>query len=340
MAQKRHAAATEVTVAPLAEATGFEKFVHSYWKHGVALFVVVACAIVGLRYFDQESKGRVTADWQEFMAMVGFNGLTPQFNVDAAELRAAAADPAKPTAAWALLAAAVELEGKGSHDEALSVLGQLEREHPTHPVVADRVEMDGSLASPVAHLRARIEGMKKLETDHPDLFDNPPPAADAPRVRLSTTKGDIVVALYPEYAPKHVANFLELVEKGTYDGTKFHRVIDGFMIQGGDPNSVSGDPSTWGQGDVGYKIPRETSRLAHFEGYLAAAKMGQDTESSGCQFYITLGAAHHLDGQHTVYGKVVEGMDVVRAIGSAPSSAESAERPADPVTVTKAEKID
>lgn len=140
---------------------------------------------------------------------------------------------------------------------------------------------------------------------------------------LHTNHGDIVVELYPNHAPKTVANFVELAtgkrewtnpatgEKTTeplYDGTIFHRVIDGFMIQGGDPNGM-------GTGGPGYTIPDEFHKdLKHdSEGVLSMANAGPNT--GGSQFFITLAATPWLDGHHSVFGKVVKGMDVVREIG-------------------------
>jgi cyclophilin family peptidyl-prolyl cis-trans isomerase len=178
--------------------------------------------------------------------------------------------------------------------------------------------------------------MGSLRQDLPGLFDNPAPAADAPRVRLSTSAGDIVVALYADRAPQHVENFLKRSRDGQYDGTKFHRTIPGFMIQGGDTNSIEGAPETWGTGDAGYTIPQEFSDLVHHRGYLAAAKRGDQVESGGAQFYITVGTPHHLDGVHTVFGKVVEGLDVVDDIATAPIAQGTQDRPAEPVTLTAA----
>ena len=90
------------------------------------------------------------------------------------------------------------------------------------------------------------------------------------------------------------------------------------MIQGGDPNTKDVDVDLWGQGGPGYKVDQEKNDLRHFRGYLSAAKMGADTQSSGSQFFITTGTPHHLDGLHVVFGKVLEGMDTVGIIESGP----------------------
>jgi len=137
------------------------------------------------------------------------------------------------------------------------------------------------------------------------------------KVILETTLGDITIELFPEDAPKHVANFKKLVKDKYYEGCTFHRVIPGFMIQGGDPNSKDEDRSNDGTGGPGYTIPAEI-KLKHDKGSLAAARLGDgvnpNRESSGSQFYIVTGEASWLDGQYTVYGKVVSGMDIAENI--------------------------
>jgi len=338
MAKQRHVAATEVTVAPLAEATGFEKFVQSYWKHGIVLFVLVAAGVVGRHTWAERQRDAEASQWATFNDAVRPGGGIAEVRGGVEELRALASDATKETAPWALLALASKLETENDFAGALEAVARLEREHPQHSVVTAPVTIGTRTTTLVADLKERLTGLAAISTELPRLFTNPEPPADAPRVRLSTSKGDIVVALYPNVAPKHVENFLGVAESGKYDGTKFHRVMDGFMIQGGDRNSIDGAPETWGTGDAGYTIPQEFGDLVHFPGFLAMAKKPNEIESSGDQFYITLGSAHHLNGVHTVFGKVVEGMDVVRAIGSAPNQPNS-DRPADPVVLTKVSKL-
>lgn len=126
-----------------------------------------------------------------------------------------------------------------------------------------------------------------------------------PQVLLKTNKGDILLELYEDEAPNTVANFISLVDKEFYDGTKFHRVIAGFMAQGGDPKGT-------GTGGPGYRIKCECVRKdhrTHDRGVIAMAHAGKDT--GGSQFYITFDKTAHLDGKHTVFGHVIKGMDVV-----------------------------
>jgi peptidyl-prolyl cis-trans isomerase B (cyclophilin B) len=127
------------------------------------------------------------------------------------------------------------------------------------------------------------------------------------RATLATDRGDIVVDLDARHAPKTVNNFVFLAREGFYDGVAFHRVIANFMIQGGDPTGT-------GRGGPGYRFEDETrgNPLRHERGVISMANAGPNT--NGSQFFITHGPQPHLDGKHTVFGKVAEGMDVVDAI--------------------------
>lgn len=133
-----------------------------------------------------------------------------------------------------------------------------------------------------------------------------------PIVTIETTEGVIKVELYPEIAPNTVRNFLSLVKKGFYDGTIFHRVIPGFMIQGGDPDGT-------GMGGPDYRIRGEFSRngfkneLRHTKGVLSMARSGHP-DSAGSQFFLMVADAPHLDGQYAAFGKVIEGMEEAERI--------------------------
>ena len=147
---------------------------------------------------------------------------------------------------------------------------------------------------------------------------------------LQTNHGPIRLELFPEHAPKTVANFEELAGKGFYDGTTFHRVIEDFMIQGGDP---SGD----GTGGPGYTFEDEPNEHRIVRGALAMANAGPNT--NGSQFFIvTADACPWLDGKHTVFGRVAEGMDVVDEISQLPNDAR--DRPNDPVVIDRVELPD
>lgn len=139
-------------------------------------------------------------------------------------------------------------------------------------------------------------------------------------VIIETSLGNITVALNDSAAPKHSANFRKLAKEGFYEGTTFHRVIPGFMIQGGDPNSKDDDRSNDGMGGPSYRIDAEIG-LTHDRGVIAAARQGDpvnpERKSNGSQFYITVADAKFLDGQYSVFGKIIEGMDVADKIVAA-----------------------
>lgn len=147
------------------------------------------------------------------------------------------------------------------------------------------------------------------------VFKGKQPKEDV--VTIKTDLGSIDLILYDQ-TPKHKANFLKLAKEGYYDGTTFHRIIDNFMIQGGDPNSKNSDPNDDGSGGPNYTIPAEfVPGIVHDQGSVAAARDNNPAKaSSGCQFYIVENrqGAHFLDGSYTVFGKVVRGMDVVEKI--------------------------
>lgn len=127
--------------------------------------------------------------------------------------------------------------------------------------------------------------------------------------------GEIVLRFFPDVAPAHVDNFVKLCKEGFYDGTTFHRVIPGFMIQGGDPNSKNSDRSSHGMGGPGYKVKAEFNSKPHKRGIVSMAR-ANDPDSAGSQFFICVADAHFLDWQYTVFGEVVSGMEVADKIVS------------------------
>ena len=144
--------------------------------------------------------------------------------------------------------------------------------------------------------------------------------SDNTRATISITSkgqpiGDIVLRFFPDVAPGHVNNFVKLSNEGFYNGTTFHRVIPGFMIQGGDPNSKQADRSSHGMGGPGYKVKAEFNGKSHNRGIVSMAR-ANDPDSAGSQFFICVANAHFLDRQYTVFGEVVSGMDVADTIVS------------------------
>ena len=134
---------------------------------------------------------------------------------------------------------------------------------------------------------------------------------------IETKFGEITLVFFSDVAPGHVKNFTDLAKKGLYDGTTFHRVIPGFMIQGGDPNSKDQDKRKHGMGGPGYTIKAEFNDRPHKRGTLSMARSA-DPDSAGSQFFICVADAAFLDGQYTAFGEVVSGMEVADKIVSQP----------------------
>jgi cyclophilin family peptidyl-prolyl cis-trans isomerase len=149
---------------------------------------------------------------------------------------------------------------------------------------------------------------------------------------IHTSAGEIDIRFFPDVAPNHVKNFIDLAEKGFYDGTKFHRVIPGFMIQGGDPNTKSGDPSMWGTGGSGTNVKAEFNNVKHKRGIVSMARSGHP-DSASSQFFIMVNDYPSLDNQYSVFGQVTKGMDVADKIVSAPKGPN--DRPNNPTSIDK-----
>ena len=158
------------------------------------------------------------------------------------------------------------------------------------------------------------------------------PAAVAPAAAtqqevaiVKTSEGTMVLEFYPDLAPGHVNNFKTLAKKGFYDGTCFHRVIQGFMIQGGDPTTKNdAAQASWGTGGPGYTIKAEFNAKHHARGVLSMARTS-DPDSAGSQFFICHGDCGQLDGKYTVFGKLIKGDDVLEKIATTPT--EGPDRP-------------
>ncbi len=149
---------------------------------------------------------------------------------------------------------------------------------------------------------------------------------------LHTSAGEIDIRFFPDVAPNHVKNFIDLAEKGFYNGTKFHRVIPGFMIQGGDPNTISGPPATWGTGNSGKNIDAEFSSVSHKRGIVSMAR-SNDPNSASSQFFVVTSDSTFLDKQYTVFGEVTKGMDIADKIVGAPKGDQ--DRPNSPASINK-----
>jgi len=163
----------------------------------------------------------------------------------------------------------------------------------------------------------KVRKSKKMENTNQETATAK--IVDNPHYIITVTQGtenfgDIEIELYPEIAPKTCKNFDSLVAEKFFDGTAFHRVIPGFMVQGGDPNSKNKPKDTWGYGDPNQtKVPAEFNKIRHERGVLSMAR-ANDPNSASSQFFIMHAASPHLDGQYTAFGKVVTGIEIVDRI--------------------------
>jgi peptidyl-prolyl cis-trans isomerase B (cyclophilin B) len=333
----QHKAATAVTIAPTSEKSALALWVERYWLLATAAVLVVTGVIVYRQLASEKHEVSHDESWNRLLAAAkpdpfsaGMTGQPKELQELGETLKGQQAGP------WALYLAATSALEKAEFDIAAASLARLRADYPTHPLVTEALGADK--ASPVAALEKRVAGEKAWREAHPGLFGNPPLPADAPRVRIQTSKGPIVIGLYSQLAPKHVQNFLKLVGEKLYDGTKFHRIKANQFIQGGDPNSKLDDVANWGMGGPGYKIEREESGLRHFAGAVAAAKMGTDAESSGSQFYIATTPQHQFDADYVVFGTVLEGLDTAKAIDQG-AVVKGTDRPEEPVTITGMELV-
>lgn len=159
-----------------------------------------------------------------------------------------------------------------------------------------------------------------------------------PRVTIATRFGEIKIRFYPDAAPRHVENFVNLVKMGFFDGTTFHRVVPGFIIQGGDPLSKNPDRSLHGTGSPGYFLPPETSDRPHKRGAVGMAKVPRESNStrdfndSGSQFFISVNDNSGLDRTYTVFGEVFRGLDIVDKIVAVPR--DERDNPLEPIIMT------
>jgi peptidyl-prolyl cis-trans isomerase B (cyclophilin B) len=156
---------------------------------------------------------------------------------------------------------------------------------------------------------------------------------------IKTTAGEMVVEFWPDVAPKTVENFKTLAKSGFYDGTAFHRIVKGFMIQGGDPLTKDLEAeSSWGTGGPGHRIKAEFNDKAHVRGVLSMAR-SQNPDSAGSQFFVCLGDAKFLDRQYTAFGKLIKGDDVLGKIGDSPTSVNNSGERSKPLTRVGVESI-
>jgi cyclophilin family peptidyl-prolyl cis-trans isomerase len=156
---------------------------------------------------------------------------------------------------------------------------------------------------------------------------------------IETGLGRIVIEFYPDVAPEHCRAFKRLASTGFYNGTTFHRVVPDFVIQGGDILSRDADPGNDGTGQPGYTLLAEFSPLKHERGILSMARRSGDNNSAGSQFFICLASIPHLDGGYTIFGRVIEGMEVVDQIVAISGTDQQKQNPDNPVVMKKVKVI-
>jgi peptidyl-prolyl cis-trans isomerase B (cyclophilin B) len=170
----------------------------------------------------------------------------------------------------------------------------------------------------------------QAQTDKKEEAKDTKPAAKEVAV-IKTTEGEMVLEFWSDVAPKTVENFKKLAKAGFYDGTAFHRIMKGFMIQGGDPLTKDAkNEARFGTGDPGYKIAAEFNAHKHERGVISMAR-SQDPDSAGSQFFLCLGNASFLDGKYTAFGKLIKGEDVLSKLGDAPVGPSPSGEPSKPL---------
>ena len=234
--------------------------------------------------------------------------------------------------------------GKRSSGKLLLVAGaKLVLEYDLAPVLSEAVDAarefklgfadgKGGAEVAVACMEAAPAGLKFLELPAEQLGQY--------QVLLLTNRGAMRVELWPDAAPNHVRNFLDLAYTKFYDGSLFHRVSPTFMIQGGDPNTKTDNQAGWGMGNGPRMLKAEFSKKRHEKGVLSMAR-GSDENSASCQFFVMTGSAPHLDGKYSAFGKLLDGLDTLDLIANAKGlvGADNTVRPRDPQKIVSATVI-
>lgn len=184
------------------------------------------------------------------------------------------------------------------------------------------------------HLLLLATALCLAQAPAPAPTPSPMQPKTAPQVTLHTNAGDLTVELWPDVAPRTVENFVKLAGEGFYDGTAFHRIIKGFMIQGGCPNTKAGASGIPGTGGPGHNVKAEFNDRPHVRGVISMAR-SQHPDSAGCQFFICHGDARFLDRQYTAFGKLIAGDDVLEAIATIPCSGPERSTPSKRIEITK-----
>lgn len=336
-----HKAPTEVTIVPHEEKSGLAQFVENHWPKFALLAVAATAIILFTQYRSQQAAEVKDRSWGQLIGEIEQNPQTGQLVGDIDKLASLSNELSGTDAGpWALFLLAQSEYEAGNSQDALAAVARIRQEYPEHPLVTERYRFGGS-ETPMTFL----EQMEKVyeadgawRAEHTALYENPAPPAGAPRVRMTTDKGDVIVELYNDRAPLLTENFLKLCGEGFYNGTHFHRVAPGLIAEGGDPNSKDGDSATWGTEGADYTVAKEKTGLSHFEGYLGMVVKPGEEDPNGSLFYFTAGPLHFFNHRNVVFGKVVEGLDVVTAISEAAAEPNTA-RPLEPIAIQSTEVL-
>jgi cyclophilin family peptidyl-prolyl cis-trans isomerase len=330
----QHKAPTSITIASVDEKSGLAEFVDRYWKIALVLTLAVVAALMFRQKMHSQHEQEEAQAWDKILQVTGtgMTGKVEDLVGVADQIRGTNAAPS------ALYFAAVMAAQDGKYEEAKSLLGRLRKEYPNSSiVVAPLVQTTGGpLQSDAALLESRIDAQIAWRAQHPTLVGLPELPANAPKVKINTDRGTIVVGLYTDRAPHHAEAFLKLAREGSFNGMKFHRVIADRLIQSGDPNTLKEDVTAWGSGELGTAQDPEPNDLAHFVGALGSVPRVGAKGSNGSQFQILLAEDHGLDANSVVFGKVLEGLDVAKGI-SASKTVTSTDRPEEPPTIQSTE---
>jgi peptidyl-prolyl cis-trans isomerase B (cyclophilin B) len=285
----------------------------------ISALALVVCASA------PSSAGQPIVDWQSPRTMIPGSTLSVHVEITAPE------DGAE-VPAWMLDSTAFTVDGKplGAHGPGtfkLGSTGKIVADLELGPAIgAQKIDDHKSFKLSYANDTKTVEVTFMQAADKGlDFMRMPVEDLASYHVLLSTNRGDIELELWPEMAPKHVANFLDLAYTGFYNGLTFHRVIPKFMIQGGDPTGTGG-------GNGPRRVPAEFNAKKHEAGVLSMAR-SSDPDSASCQFFIVHAASPHLDGSYTAFGKCVSGFEVVDKIATCKAVNT---KPSEPQTIVKA----
>jgi peptidyl-prolyl cis-trans isomerase B (cyclophilin B) len=336
----KHKAATEVTIVT-DEKSALAQSVDRYWRPVALIALALAGWVLYGEWSQEETLQARNAEWDILVDAAAGGDPQELMRVAQADLAGTGIE------GWAALAAVSSFAAKRDYPGAMKAVAAIEASgEPLLTGLSLPIGKEGAETTIVGILKATLGSQRGQDEALGSLFENALPPEGSPVVEMDVDLGgrklSIALALYAEQAPQHVENFLKLVGEGYYDGTKFHRIIRGFMIQGGDPNTkdTTKGVETWGQGGPEYKIEPEAGDRVHARYVLSAAKNPNELRSSGSQFFITTGSPHHLDGIHTVFGAVIEGhaaVDELDGVAIRPPQFQGQSVPVAPVpTITSA----